>query len=470
MSFLAIGTFFVLALLVTLQRGPAATFAYVFLPVILLLAIVKPIFLYVLPDVSSMHAVTYGTLLGMLCAGRMPSLKLHPVDGLVLLVSVSTMATSLANGSFWTLVSSIGSETLHWLVPYYMARLAFKEPVLRKHMALILAGIAMALAFIGLIEWRLRPLFFSRILGTLGLSTVYSNLVQGRWGFFRAMTTAEHPIDYGNVGLLLMALIPSLAICGGLRLRDRRIVLGTLAAGVMAMTSMSFSTITGAAVALGLFVFLRYVRGSETLLIPAIVAIIVSGFVFTNHLLGIDLESIRPENDEAAIEGSFFTRVEIVQKSWAAFGSSAGFLGFGDNARTQAMELKSVDNSYMLFLVQRGWVHLGLRLAVMIAIAAVGMQMLRNARGERMRFPPAAAVGALVGVMISMYTVWFGFIYAVLWTCLLGMLVSMRQVMLGQMEASPVRGFEAMIAGGRAREDGFRTSPRPLVARAADAR
>ena len=70
-----------------------------------------------------------------------------------------------------------------------------------------------------------------------------------------------------------------------------------------------------------------------------------------------------------------------------------------------------------------------------------------------------------------MYTVWFGFNYAVLWICIVGMAVSMRQVLGERMAAAAGvrRGFEPIMRGRR-EEMNVPRSPRPLIARAADLR
>ena len=44
---------------------------------------------------------------------------------------------------------------------------------------------------------------------------------------------------------------------------------------------------------------------------------------------------------------------------------------------------------------------------------------------------PAACVAVLLGTMASMYTVWFGFVYSILWTLTLAMTVTMRQMIAG---------------------------------------
>lgn len=438
MNYLLIGIFFLAALIQTIRRGPGYVFAYVYLPVELLLSTVAPAKVEPLPDITGPVAVSYGLIMGMFISGRFAFFKPHFIDLLVVLCSVSIIITGYVNGEFWTIVSATGNETLRWLVPYYMARLAFRDATVRRQIGLSLCFIAMAMGVIGMIEFRLFPLFFSRLLLDLGMANVYNQMVLGRFGFFRAMVTAEHPIDLGNVGLLLGGLIPALCISGGVAMKDWRVMGGLAGAAMVLISSMSFSCLAGAAVAFGIYLVLRYVRGSENLLIPGTLAVIAAGFAFTIHLINIDINTIRPTDggQVVAFDGSYYIRVFIIQNSWNSYGQSAGLVGYGDDGiKKEVLGLESVDNSYMLFLMRRGWLHLILRLVMAVSIAYIGWKMLKRARGQSQRAPAAALVAVLIGIMVSMYTVWFGFVYAILWTCTLAMAVTMRQMMAERLEA-----------------------------------
>jgi hypothetical protein len=438
MNYLLIGIFFIAALVQTIRRGPGYVFAYVYLPVQLLLSTVAPAQVQPLPDITGPVAVSYGLVIGMLISGRFMFFKPHFIDLLVVLCSVSIIITGYVNGEFWTIVSATGNETLRWLVPYYMARLAFRDATVRRQMGISLCFVAMAMGLIGMIEFRLFPLFFSRILQDLGMAQVYNTMVLGRFGFFRAMVTAEHPIDLGNVGLLLGGLVPALCISSGISTRDWRLIGGLAGSAMILISSMSFSCLAGAGVAMGIYILLRYVRGSELLLMPGMVAAIIAGFAFTIHLINLDINTIRPADggEVVAFDGSYYVRVLIIQNSWNSYGQGAGWVGFGDDGlKKEVLGLESVDNSYMLFLMRRGWVHLTLRMLMALSIAYIGWKMLQRARGQVERAPAAALVGAMIGIMVAMYTVWFGFVYAIIWTCTLAMAVSMRQMMAERMEA-----------------------------------
>lgn len=432
MNVLIILVIFLVSTYQTIRRGPGGTFVYVFIPVLLLLGVVRPVSLPVVPDVTSLMAVSYGTLLGMLIGGKFPGFRPHFVDLLVVLLSVSTVISAVVNGEFWTLVSAAGNEILRWIVPYYMARVAFRDVALRQRLTVSLCWIAIALGAMGAVEFRLWPVFFSRLIESVGASIALNDIVQKRWAFFRAMVTCEHPIDFGNVGLLLMGLIPGLAVTCGMSLKDKRVMWGTIASAAIIVEAISFSTFIGAGVAVGIYFALRYVRFTEWLLVPGVIAVAVGITMFTASLLNVDLEPLKPaEGDATALSGSYYIRVLIVQNSWNSYGKVAGAFGWGDNITKYDLQLDSVDNSYMLFLMRRGWVHLSLRVLLALTIGVMGTLMLQRAKGL-IRVPPAAFVAALLGVMASMYTVWFGFIYAQLWTLALAMGVTMQQMIAGR--------------------------------------
>ena len=189
---------------------------------------------------------------------------------------------------------------------------------------------------------------------------------------------------------------------------------------------------------------------------PGLLAAIVGGFAFTQHLITVDLSKVvRPTMTDSAVDGSYYMRTVIVQNAWEGAGKDAGFFGFSDQMDSRrSLGLESVDNSYMLFLIRRGWVHL--RLALGVGGAWVAAQMLRNARGHAARTPPAALAASLIGTYAAMYTVWFGFVYAELWTATLAIAVTMYQVLRErQATASPVpsdarrRAVPPALASGR---------------------
>src|SRR5204863_7053065 len=130
------------------------------------------------------------------------------------------------------------------------------------------------------------------------------------------------------------------------------------------------------------------------------------------------------DNDPEAMENSMYIRAKIVQNSWP-FAQTAGALGYGNKIRKSQLDLDSVDNPYMLFIMRRGWVFLCLFLVIPVVVAIRSSIAFARAHLFAQRFPLIVAVAAVFGTMIAMYTVWFGFVYAILWMMMLAISQSM---------------------------------------------
>jgi len=425
MNLLIYTIIFVTTIYVTLRRGPGGAFVYVFLPCLLTLWNVPGLSVSPLPDFSTITTLSYALVLGVFIGGNLPSIKWHFIDTLIVLSSVFVVITSYATEVLWTAVSATGDEFLRWMVPYFAARVAFQQPILRRHAALILAYIAMFVGFFALIEFRLSPYIVSRTLEGFNIIKVDNTQVYDRWMFFRAMVTAAHPIDLGNIGILGAAMIGVFSVTGGLSLYDRRIALGLAGCLAMVVCSISFSSFMGAMVGGLIFLSIRYLRGAELLLMPGVIVGFVILFFFTAYLLSVNLELFEVgEGDQ--LSGSFYTRALIAQRCWK-FAQDAGLFGFGGTINRRELNLESVDNSYMLFILRRGWIYIALWFVLSMTLAWEGTRTLLGQSSWKMRMPVAAALAGIFGIMVSMFTVWFGFIYAVLWLALVATMVSMVQ-------------------------------------------
>ncbi len=451
-----LGLIFMASFLTTLSRGLGGAFNRVLMPVALILWGVKSFELPFLPDMSALTTVSYAAYLGMFIGGRFPQIRWHPIDTLTCISSLLISFTAASTGNLWTIVSTVGTEALCWLMPYFMARAMFMDANLRREAALILCYLCMVIAFFAAIEARLRPFFFSRTLESVGIVDTFNDMAWSRLGFFRAQVSMEHPIDLGNAGILLAAMIALLGTTSGISWRDRRLQIGFGCAIFSSLAAISFSSFAGLFVALGVaFVVLQF-RSARLWLMPMLILLIVAGILMTARLLRTNAESIRPRTDDnATIEGSIYTRTIIVQRSWE-FATRAGFFGYGNTIGKDDFNLESVDNSYMLFIVRRGWVFLTFFMILVISAVWIGTRMLLGPMNPAIRIPVAAVMAGLIGTLAAMYTVWFGFVYAMLWTCLLGMTVSLRQVLTAQVSQ--------FIVAGRHRPRGFEIlPPRPVL-------
>jgi hypothetical protein len=433
MNLVVLSIFFVASLLLTLRKGPGAAFTYVFLPAWLLLSQIRPIPISPLPDFDTPSMICYGVLLAIGLTGRLPPFKFHPIDGVVVLLTASLLVTSYSTGNAWTIVAAFGVELFTWLMPYYMARVAFRDAAMRRHAAYIVACCAMLIAFFALIEFRLNPLIYSRILEPYGLNVAANKMALGRAGYWRAMSSFAHPIDLGNGAILTGGLLAVFTLTGGLRLWPIKLsnlflIGGFCSAAVMLAASVSYSSLFGAAAGVSVFIALRYVRLSSYGL-PVLIIALACGLIFMTYRLQTVDTTLKPVfSGQSTIGDSYWVRGLIVQRAMP-FVLSAGFFGHGGQSLSRAeLGLESVDNSYLLFIMRRGWVFIALWFTLAMSIAYTGLKALAGTSGK-MRSPAAAAIATLIGVLVAMYTVWFGFVYAVLWTMMLGMYVTMTQMM-----------------------------------------
>ena len=165
---------------------------------------------------------------------------------------------------------------------------------------------------------------------------------------------------------------------------------------------------------------------------------------------------MREYTAEANLADSANVRQFIVQSAWP-YASTAGFFGYGRTVGARDMGLESVDNGYLLFIVRNGWLYFAAFVLLLFALALFGGRAVFRVGAGRARMPVAAGVAGLLGIMLGMYTVWFGFVYARLFVILMGLTVSMcQEVMTRTAPAAealpPRRGFEpspAAAPGGR---------------------
>jgi hypothetical protein len=88
---------------------------------------------------------------------------------------------------------------------------------------------------------------------------------------------------------------------------------------------------------------------------------------------------------------------------------------------------------------------------------------LKRATSAHQRAPLAAAAATVMGLMIAMYTVWFGFIYAVLWVVMLGFCTTLTDMYLAYDPArAQRRGFPVIVR--RRVPAGSAASPAPVAA------
>lgn len=443
MNGIVILAIFTAAFSVTLVRSAVMGFAWVYIPVMLLLALVSPVQLEPIPDATPLFAAVYGILLGFLMkGGERISLRLNVVDWIIMLLAASAVITSAKTESFYTGVSSFGTQLLGWLTPYFLARLAFQSPHARRTALWVICGCMFFIAAFTLIEVRLWPYFYTKLMASSGLTGTRDVGAYGRFGLFRARVSFQHPIDFGNGCLALMGMIALLATTTSVGLRHTAVRLALCATALGLFSSLSYTAYFGAA-ATGMFYFLiARIRFVRTHLVFLVLVGISMGCWGTYYLLQQDLSKLPKPH---TFESSLWTRTLIVQESWGLV-SRAGPWGLGKTITTADITLESVDNAYLLHAMRNGWVYLTLWLLIPVGVGMRANRVFRRWNNWPQIFPLAVAVATILGIMVAMYTVWAGAVYATVWLIMIGFTMSMIDVLL--QHAAPRRQSVAQFSRG----------------------
>ncbi|MEM8875458.1 MAG: hypothetical protein AAGD32_14515 [Planctomycetota bacterium] len=426
MNTLVLATLFFTALGMSYFKGIRWAFPFALLPGLLLFFQTVGVAIPMIPDVNAVSAVTYGALVGFVIKGGEPlNMRWCGVDTAVVALALVYIASSFAHYDTWEAVSAGGSRVLLYLGPYFLGRVALPDIEVRRASLWVLCIISVILVPPTLVEWRLSPYFLSRILEhNFGLIEAHNTQTYHRFGFYRTIATFAHPIDNGNVMTMVAGLIAALAYSVGLKLTNPKVLVGLAAASIVALTAMSFTSFMVIAIALTMVVTIRFMPWvGHAAWLP--VAIGVLGFaLLTSVLLGLDLERPDFTGTEANFNGSLYMRMLIVQTVFdEAIGS--GPLGAGENFQFEELFMNSIDNAYLLMLLEQGWIYLLLFLALPFLLAGEVGKALRMLPNTDTRMPLIVNFSVLVAVMAGMYTVWFGFAYEPVWVVMLGLTVSM---------------------------------------------
>jgi len=334
-------------------------------------------------------------------------------DYVVVGLLLTDIISAVVNGTAYDGVNMLGVTGLRLVAPYFIIRSALESPKMRQQALMVLVGSVVLILFFALIELRFRPQFYIEIMRALGISDPYPDYPLMRYGVFRARASFFHAIDLGNSAVLIFALITILASRSAVALHRLWIAAGLGGSVALVCAALSFTSFLATLVALTLFVLLSKSRLARRYLVGIVLVLILTGAGMTMRLVGRPLGE-RPDDDDATLSRSYWIRQMIVQRSFEA-ATVAGPFGVGYE-ESRALELESVDNAYILIAIQRGWVALGLWLALPLCIAHRASKGLRRARSPTQLRAIAAGMSGVLAIMIAMYTVFFGFVYSnLLW-------------------------------------------------------
>ncbi|HMO26366.1 MAG TPA: hypothetical protein PKB10_08850 [Tepidisphaeraceae bacterium] len=446
------GAILLSAIVVTYVYGSARAFAWVYLPTIILISTVPRYALPIsqIPPLTQVTSCMYGILIGIvLRGGEQFAFRWNAIDWLIVALALSRVVTTAITERLWTSGNTLTDVAFNWVAPYLLARHMFADVQARKHALIAGAACCIALVPAALVELRLRPFEYSRVLENLGIIRSSNTFVYHRFGLFRPMLGYAHPIDYGNVGVILAAMLAIFAVTANESLRKPWVLFGICAAAGMAVMSLSFTCHAAILVAAGVAAGLYFFPAARAMMLPGVVLSILLFSLLTFILLGINLDEWKVEDGSFA--ASFWIRTKIVQNTWAV-AEGAGLFGYG-RFIPSALDLDSVDNAYMLFVLRFGWVYLALWMALILVFAHHANRALASVSKPMHRLPLIFAFAGVAGTITAMYTVFYGFAYAVLFPQLIAIGNSICQTLLEKRtEVRAVyRGFPIEPPGRRPR-------------------
>jgi hypothetical protein len=441
---------FLAAVLVTLFRGAGSALAFVYLPALLLLWRLEGIYIPGLPDPTPPTACIYGILIAGLLRGLLrgswPRLRPSPVDYIVASLMLAYIISGVLTERLYTGVAVFGSMGLNYVVPYFIVRCTFEQERTQRYALLMLVAAISIIGFFAFIELRLWPHYYLIQLENLGidigLTDIGETRARRRFGLFRANVSFDHPIGLGIGAAQVLAAIFILANRSGVGTKNVWVRVGLGMALVATLASASFTPYTGLAGAFCLYLVLSTVPSASRFLVSGVAIVIAVGYAYTAHVASAPMPE-RPV-DASAFENSRWVRHLIIKESWQA-ATTAGAFGWGRSIdKGELVDLKSMDNAYMLIALERGWVGIGLWLALPLCLAVTVSRALRRVQPRHVRRSIRAGFCACIGTMISLYTVWFGNIYS----CLLMVMIALT-VNAAQAAMPARRAYRRSPPGGR---------------------
>ena len=213
-------------------------------------------------------------------------------------------------------------------------------------------------------------------------------------------------------------------------LKNKWVFLAFCAAFCSSVSSLSFTAWVGIGATCACFSVLWLLKFSRKLVIVAVLMLFCGFGFMTNKLYNTDVAARQDEEDSEkgqSVQDSMLVRAKIVQNCMP-FAAKAGMFGWGNTIRHSQLALESVDNSYMLFTMRRGFVFISMFLIV--GHHSSLRDKLKRCRTDIQAVPLAIAVSVILGIMAAMFTVWFGFAYSVMWVMMIGICHSMCDALI----------------------------------------
>lgn len=358
------------------------------------------------------------------------------LDTFVLLLVVTQVVSGFGAGEIRPL--TIPEITRRWLPAYIMGRLFFQSVDDLDRVLPIASRLVLVLSVFALGEALLN---FNLINEILGKHFAVLEAGEGyRWGIKRAQGPLIHPIFFG---MMLVMLFPW-ALEAARRARHKMGPRWWLLLPLLVFCSVFCTASRGPIIATLLTVYATlFFRRPKWRIVMALFLIIASGSVyFGEDAMVQTLSRAAGESEQdvqtIVIDGESYeysgTKHRLLlYKVYADAIRQAGLFGYGGRLRGVPIEehllqrFGSIDNHYLLFLLERGYVGIGCFVMVtLIAISYLAV-IAWNTTHPQAGFA-AALFGSLFGVALLLHTVWFAPDFAVVWLFCAGLAGSMHNL------------------------------------------
>jgi hypothetical protein len=430
MSQLTIALIFGLTFIVALLRGAGWAYVLVYLPAMILFNQLPQIPVAHAP-LAAQFAPMYAIILALPFRREPLKFKWSWLDTVVVLLLISATITAWTTEIFETGVNIFRTEIVTWVGPYFLARIVFKDIEIRRAGLYMLVGLIAIISVAALIEFRIQPYWYLHVLKGLQMGNKINPMAYYRYGFNRVAGPVEHPIYFGNMCVVLLGMVAVLARTSGTKLSNPWVALALFGAFGCLITSISFTPYVGFFAGTVFALTLLFIPFSRKMVLPLTFMVFAVLFTFTYTVAHQKLG----EKPDGELPGSLWTRKKIISESWHKAVEAGPFgwgkaLDFSQDEDSEVFDLKSVDNTYMLFTMTRGWVYTTLWISIAFVFSMRMTIAFNHVKHKSQVFPLAVGTATILALMVSMYTVWAGALYVVVWSIMLGLVNTLMDMVI----------------------------------------
>ena len=236
--------------------------------------------------------------------------------------------------------------------------------------------------------------------------------VQMRWGFGRAAGPFAHAILAGMIFLMglmyclwLWVFAPrwgTRKVFGGLPLNVRGLVLGAIIVGLLMTQSRGPWIGVGLALVFALLVWKIPLGKSTLAFVVVLAAFSIAAYLYGERYTDVDMNHARSDAQRNAVY-----RKELVKTFMPIIKERKAF-GWGITTLPTLHGQRSIDNQYLLLAATQGLTGLGLFLVILLGSTVRLYRLARRPLGMEDKALVFAHLTVLMGLMVSLTTVYLG--------------------------------------------------------------